>query len=87
MIKTYVVDGVVIEYAGKYWGVQYDGHGHGEGQVMGWVTLDKANIYDPNYLHSPLEATFAESAYLNDLMLGTIKSLHVVQTTIYTVGP
>ncbi len=87
MIKTYEVTGVVIEYQGKYWGVEYDGHGHGEGQVMGWVTLDRANIYDPSYLTKPTDATYFESAYFDNLVVATLKAVTVVQTTEYTVGP
>ncbi len=81
------MDGVVIEFNGLYWGVEYDGRGHGEGQVMGWVPIDRANIYDPAVLTAPEQATYFESTYYEDLVAATLKSLHVVQTTIYTVGP
>jgi hypothetical protein len=54
---------------------------------MGWVPLDEANVYDPEFLLQPTDATYFESTYYEDLAAATLKTITIVQTTEYTVGP
>lgn len=67
--RTTVKEGVVIEYNGKYWGVEYqDSHCTAEN----WVELKAAEIHDPRFLTKPVDATWKNSPHVRDLEKGRL---------------
>jgi hypothetical protein len=55
MKKVKIIEGVVAEYNGKYWGTQYS-DGHCTGKDFG--DLEKAEISDPRYCKKPTDKTY-----------------------------
>lgn len=71
--------GVIIVKDGKAWGKSSDGR-HTE---YGWVNLDCAEIYNPQFLKKPTDATYPNSPYSNELGMGKIlkiKRIIVIRT-------
>jgi hypothetical protein len=50
-----IIEGVVAEYNGKYWGTQYS-DGHCTSKDFG--DFEKAEISDPNYCKKPTDKTY-----------------------------
>jgi len=55
MEKVKVIEGVVAEYNGKYWGKQYE-DGYGTSKDFG--EFDKAQISDPEHCKKPTDMTY-----------------------------
>lgn len=55
MKNTEIIEGVVAELNGKFWGVQYK-DGHGTSNDFGDLT--KANIGNPDFCKSPTDMTW-----------------------------
>ena len=55
MEKIKVIEGVVAEYNGKYWGTQYE-DGYGTSKDFG--EFDKAEISDPKHCKKPTDLTY-----------------------------
>lgn len=68
--------GVMVVKNGKAWGITYN---DGSSTSYGWVALDDALIYDPEFLKRPEDATYLDSPYLSKLRKGTL--VHVERRT------
>jgi len=55
MKKVKIIEGVVAEYNGKYWGTQY-ADGHSTSKDFG--DLEKAEISDSEYCKNPTDMTW-----------------------------
>jgi len=72
--------GVVVEYAGKYWGLAYD---DGNNKSYGWVDIDNAQISDPRFLNKPEDLTYStDSIGIQELQKG--KLINVTRVTTVT---
>jgi hypothetical protein len=71
--------GVVVEYAGKYWGLAYD---DGNNKSYGWVDIDEAIISDSRFLTKPEELTYINSPFISELQKG--KLINVIRVTTVT---
>lgn len=67
MDKT--VSGVVVEYNGKYWGVNYE---DGKCLSYGWVDIDLAKIVDAQFISKPEDMTFGGSSNIKELQKGKL---------------
>ena len=55
MKKVEIIEGVVAEYNGKYWGIQYQ-DGHCTSKDFG--DIEKAEISNPEYCTKPTDMTW-----------------------------
>ena len=55
MKKVKVIEGVVAEYNGKFWGTQYK---DAQFTSNGFGDFDKADISDPKYCTKPTDKTY-----------------------------
>ena len=55
MRKVEVIEGVVAEYNGQYWGEQ---HSDGQYTYMDFGEFDKAKISNPKYCKKPTDLTY-----------------------------
>jgi hypothetical protein len=55
MKKIEIIEGVVAEYDGKFWGTQY---ADAQCTSMGFGDFDKAEISDPKYCTKPTDKTW-----------------------------
>lgn len=69
--------GVVVEYAGKYWGLAYD---DGNNKSYGWVDINNAQISDPRFLTKPEDLTYTNSPYISELQKGKLVNVTRVIT-------
>ena len=80
MKEKFIMKGVVAEFEGKFWGIQYeDGHS----TSCGFGPINNAAISDPKYCKRPEGMTYANSHYLKELKKATLRK--VVRTTVYEV--
>lgn len=63
--------GVMVVKEGKAWGIIFN-YGHLPSYSYGWVTLNDACIYDPEFCKHPEDVTYLDSPYLSELRKGTI---------------
>lgn len=82
-----VKTGVVAEYSGKFWGVQYeDGHS----TVSDFGPIENASVCDPRYCRSPTDMTHnpANTGGYNPSFekLSKAKLVPVTIKTVYAVG-
>ena len=78
--ETFIRRGVVAEFEGKFWGVQYeDGHS----TTCGFGPINNAAISDPKYCKHPEDMTYADSHYLKQLVNATLRK--VIRTTTYEI--
>lgn len=55
--KIEIIEGVVAEYNGKYWGTQYQDSHSTENDFGHW---EKADISNPNYCKTPTDKTWCQ---------------------------
>lgn len=84
-MKTVIVQGLVVEYKGLYWGVIYSGGGHGEGEACGWGPIERAKITDPRYVKLTTDMTYEGSSDAFELRKGRFVS--VIKTITFEVSP
>lgn len=75
MKKVQIIEGVVAEYNGKYWGIQdYDTTGFGD--------IEKASISNPKYCRKPTDKTSKNCVSdFNDLSKAKLVSVKKTITT------
>jgi hypothetical protein len=83
VISTVIKTGVVAELEGKYWGVVYEGGGHGDPTHYGWTDITRACIGNPKYCTKPTSFTYEHSSYY--AVLARAKLVTVKKTTHYEV--
>lgn len=81
MKKEIVKTGVVAEFEGKYWGVQYE-DGHSTSYDFG--PIENARVSDPQYCKRPDDMTYSSDSY-NRPRLQKAKLVPVTITTVYEV--
>ena len=67
--KTETTNGVVIQLGEKFWGIIYQ---DGKSKHYGWVDLDRAEIYNKEYLKLPEHATYENSPDIKELKKATL---------------
>ena len=78
--KTLVKRGVVGEFGGKFWGIQYE-DGHSTSYAFG--PIENARMSDPKYCTRPIDMTYKGSHYVSELSKAKLRK--VVRTTTYEV--
>lgn len=73
--------GVVAEFEGKYWGVQYE---DGRSTAFGYGPIQNAVMGDPLYLHRPTDMTYEGSHYTAELSKARL--LLLTKTTVYEIS-
>lgn len=76
-----IEEGVVAEYEGGYWGLQYE---DGYSSEYGFGSIFKATISDPKYCKKPTDMTYRGSRHLEKLEKASLRT--VAKTTTYEVG-
>lgn len=77
-----IKEGIVIEKNGQYWGVVYEGGGHGDGgTAYGYGPLEKATIHDPRYVLHAEDVTYQRSPYVRELRGGKLVKVRSTVTT------
>ena len=86
MKKEIIKTGVVAEFNGRFWGVQYE-DGHCTEHAFG--PIEKAKISDPAYCHSPTDLTWIPIDMRSNPDYEQLKKARLVKitiTTTYEVG-
>ena len=79
MDRTIEKVGVVVEYEGKYWGIQYeDGHSSSED----WGPIEKAQVGNPKFAKKPTDFTWKGSQYIKELKKGKLRTVKKVTTFV-----
>lgn len=79
-VKTVVVEGLVAEFDGKYWGTQYE---DGQCTINDFGNIDKAKISESELLTNPCDLTYRGSP--DTAKLGKAKLVRVKVTTVYEI--
>jgi hypothetical protein len=82
MRKELIRTGVVAEFEGRYWGIQYE-DGHSTEYDFG--PIQNARISDPQYCKKPEDMTYAGD--YNRPRLQKAKLVAITVTTIYETRP
>ena len=78
MKRTIKDEGVVVEFNGKFWGIQHeDGHSRSDG----WGPIENACVEDPKYAKQPRDFTYIGSYYTKELEKGRL--VRVTKTTTF----
>lgn len=82
MKNVKIIEGVVAEYNGKFWGIQYD---DGCSKVKDFGDLDNAQICNPEYCVKPTDMTWnSDNMYNPEYELLKKATLKLVRKTITT---
>lgn len=78
IISQIIEEGIVAEYDGKFWGIQYK---DGEVTAYGYGPIENAGLSDPVFCKDPTYLTWNESGYIKDLQ--KTKLVKIQKRTIY----
>ncbi len=81
MIHKKYETGVVAEFGGLFWGVQYE---DGQSTAYDFGPIENARIADPKYCHQPTDLTYKGSYDTEKLKAARLLPVH--KTTIYEVS-
>lgn len=56
--------GVMVMKNGKAWGTVYE---DGQSHEYGWIDPEEAEIHDPEFCTSPIDVTYMDSPYTDEL--------------------
>lgn len=77
-----VQEGVVAEFNGGYFGIQYE---DGQCTEYGFGPIEKATIANPEFCKTPMSMTWKGSHYVHQLEKATLR--RITKRTIYEVAP
>ena len=80
MEKKIVEEGVVAEFEGKYWGIQYE---DGQSQSNDFGPIEKAHISNPKFCKRPEDMTYERDPDIS--RLANAKLVKVRKTTVFKI--
>lgn len=84
MKKTEIIEGVIAELNGKYWGIKYQ---DGNNTLYDFIDdINNAEIHDPKYCYKPTDMTWTPDSNFNNPYYDKLSNAHFinVRKTIIT---